>query len=181
MWIYHVPYVRVLVTLQGFLWKFVGNHRHAGKFWFFHSCSCTSFAERSKFIKKNSFSIPTRHIWNSSGLRPRYLMTSHYTWGSMTTLHDVGGVLGRPLDTSFGLSHSYGHGSWLVCEVTLRLPMTRAVTTDRWTFMCPLNARDNTGRVGTYKHYPTIFSSTFSRLTLTIVWWSSNIHRKPPY
>jgi len=36
----------------------------------------------------------------------------------MTTLHDVGGVLGCPLDT-FGLSHSYGHGSWLVCEVTL--------------------------------------------------------------
>ena len=25
-------------------------------------------------------------------------MTSHYTWGSVTTLHDVGGVLGRPLD-----------------------------------------------------------------------------------
>ena len=26
-------------------------------------------------------------------------MTSHYTQGSMTTLHDFGGVLGRPLDT----------------------------------------------------------------------------------
>jgi hypothetical protein len=29
-------------------------------------------------------------------------MTSHYTRGSMTTLHDFGGVLGQPLDTSFG-------------------------------------------------------------------------------
>ena len=28
-------------------------------------------------------------------------MTSHYTWGSTTTLHDFGGVLGRPLDTFF--------------------------------------------------------------------------------
>ena len=26
-------------------------------------------------------------------------MTSHYTRGSVTTLHDFGGVLGRPLDT----------------------------------------------------------------------------------
>ena len=26
-------------------------------------------------------------------------MTSHYTQGSVTTLHDFGGVLGRPLDT----------------------------------------------------------------------------------
>ena len=26
-------------------------------------------------------------------------MTSHYTWGSMTTLHDFGGVFGRPLNT----------------------------------------------------------------------------------
>jgi hypothetical protein len=28
-------------------------------------------------------------------------MTSHYTRGSVTTLHDLGGVLGRPLDTLF--------------------------------------------------------------------------------
>ena len=28
-------------------------------------------------------------------------MTSHYTRGSVTTLHDVGGVLGRPWDTFF--------------------------------------------------------------------------------
>ena len=28
-------------------------------------------------------------------------MTSHYTWRSMTTLHGLGGALGRPLDTFF--------------------------------------------------------------------------------
>ena len=57
--------------------------------------------------------------WSSIWLRAQSHMTSHYTWGSMTTLHDFGGVSGRPLDTFFGLSQLHGHGSWLVCEVTL--------------------------------------------------------------
>jgi hypothetical protein len=59
--------------------------------------------------------------WNSIWLRPgpHKLMTSHYTWRSVTTLHDFGGVLGRPWDTFFGLPQSHGHGSWLVCEVAL--------------------------------------------------------------
>ena len=39
--------------------------------------------------------------WNSIGLKARSHMTSHYTWGRVTTLHDVGGVFGRLLDTSF--------------------------------------------------------------------------------
>ena len=39
--------------------------------------------------------------WNSIWLRARSHMTSHYTWGSVTTLHDFGSVLGRPLDTFF--------------------------------------------------------------------------------
>ena len=40
--------------------------------------------------------------WNNIWLRARSHMASHYTWGSMTTLvHDVGGVLGWPLDTFF--------------------------------------------------------------------------------
>ena len=39
--------------------------------------------------------------WNSIWLRARSHMTSHYTWGSVTTLHDFGGVVGRPLDTFF--------------------------------------------------------------------------------
>ena len=37
--------------------------------------------------------------WNSIWLRSP--MSSHYTWGSVTTLHEFGGVLGRPLDTFF--------------------------------------------------------------------------------
>jgi hypothetical protein len=40
--------------------------------------------------------------WSSIWLRSRSHMTSHYTWGSVTTLHDCGGVLRRgPLDTFF--------------------------------------------------------------------------------
>ena len=40
----------------------------------------------------------------------------------MTTLHGFGGILGRPLDTFFGLSQFHGHGSWLLCEVALTSP-----------------------------------------------------------
>ena len=39
--------------------------------------------------------------WNSIWLRAWSDMTSHYTWRSMTMLHDFGGVLGQPLDTFF--------------------------------------------------------------------------------
>ncbi len=46
-------------------------------------------------------------------------MTSHYTCGFVTTIHDFEGVLGGTLDTFFGLSQLHGHGSWLVCEVAL--------------------------------------------------------------
>ena len=37
--------------------------------------------------------------WNGIWLRAWSHMASHYTWGSVTTLHDFGGVLGRPLNT----------------------------------------------------------------------------------
>ena len=39
--------------------------------------------------------------WNSIWLRVRSRMASHYTWGSVITPHDFGGVMGRHLDTSF--------------------------------------------------------------------------------
>ena len=42
-----------------------------------------------------------RHYWNSIWLRALSDMTSHYTWRSVTTLHDFGSVLGRPLDIFF--------------------------------------------------------------------------------
>ena len=50
-------------------------------------------------------------------------MTSHYTWGSMTILHDIGGVLGRFLDNFFWtLKISWSWISWLMCEVALTSP-----------------------------------------------------------
>jgi hypothetical protein len=58
--------------------------------------------------------------WISIWLRAQSHMTSHYTWGHVTTLYDFGGVLGWPLDISFGLSWLHGNDSWLMCEVTLR-------------------------------------------------------------
>ena len=39
--------------------------------------------------------------WNRIRLRTWSHMTSCYTWGPVTTLHDVRGVLGGPLDTFF--------------------------------------------------------------------------------
>jgi hypothetical protein len=44
--------------------------------------------------------------WNSIWLMVRSHMTSHYTWGSVTTVHDFGGVLGWPLDFLLG-SHNF--------------------------------------------------------------------------
>ena len=40
--------------------------------------------------------------WNSIWLRARSHVISRYTWRFVTKVHDVGGVLGRPLDTFFG-------------------------------------------------------------------------------
>ena len=39
----------------------------------------------------------------------------------MTTLHDFGSVLGWPLDTSFEISQLHGQGTWLECEVGVRV------------------------------------------------------------
>ena len=39
--------------------------------------------------------------WNSIWLRAQSHMTSHYTWGSVTTKHNFGGGLRWPLDTLF--------------------------------------------------------------------------------
>ena len=58
--------------------------------------------------------------WNSIWLRVWSHMASHYNWGSVTTLHDVGGV--------FGLSQSHGHGSWLVCDVALSFVQIHSVS-----------------------------------------------------
>ena len=57
--------------------------------------------------------------WNIIWYRDRSHMASHYTWGSMTKLHDFGGVLGQPLNTFFWALTINGHKSRLVCEVAL--------------------------------------------------------------
>ena len=45
--------------------------------------------------------------WNGIWLRAWTHTASHYTWGSGTTLHAFGGVLGRPLDTFHLGSHNF--------------------------------------------------------------------------
>ena len=59
----------------------------------------------------NHWFILFYHMWgsawtwihqNSIRLKVRSQMSSHYTWKPVTTLHEFGGVLGRPLDTFFG-------------------------------------------------------------------------------
>ena len=59
--------------------------------------------------------------WNNICLRVPSHMTSYYTWGYVTTLHEFGGVLGWHLDTFFWALTIHGHGSWLVCEVAMSL------------------------------------------------------------
>ena len=63
----------------------------------------------------NRWFILFYHVWgpawieihsNSIWLRVRSHMTSHYTWGPVTTLHDFGGVLGWPSTLSLG-SHDF--------------------------------------------------------------------------
>ena len=50
--------------------------------------------------------------WNSIWLRSWSHMTSHYTRGSMTTLHDGWRCVGTPFGHfSFGLSQFHGHNS----------------------------------------------------------------------
>ena len=58
--------------------------------------------------------VRTRVHWNSMWLRIRSHMTSHCTRGSMTTLHDVGGVLGRHL-TIFFRAHTILWSQLLPC------------------------------------------------------------------
>ena len=62
--------------------------------------------------------------WNSSELRARSHMTSNYTWGPVTTLHNFGGVLGRPLDT-FLWAHNFmvtALGSWVGLKLFFLFP-----------------------------------------------------------
>jgi hypothetical protein len=57
--------------------------------------------------------------WNSIWLRARSHVASHYTWVSMTTLHDLEVSWDGLWTLSLELSQLRGHGSWLVCDVVL--------------------------------------------------------------
>ena len=75
--------------------------------------------------------------WDSIWLWTRSHMTSHYTWGFVTTLRVSGGVLGWPLDTFFGLSQFHGHGSrsrmWSGPNKSFqKSPKTRIVAMTMW-------------------------------------------------
>ena len=72
----------------------------------------------------NRWFILLYHVWRSTWIKIHWIniwlrawshMTSHSTWESVTTLHDFGGVLGRPWDT---LTISWSR-PWLVCKVAL--------------------------------------------------------------
>jgi hypothetical protein len=70
-------------------------------------------------------------------------MTSHYTLGSIPTLHDFDDVFWDIVWTLFhGLSQFHGHGSWLVCEMALILLVVHFVgnTTHFLNIMCTLVA-----------------------------------------
>jgi hypothetical protein len=75
------------------------------------------------FIYYILLAVTKPHEWKiieiAFGWGPSHIMTSHYTWGSVTTLHDFGSVLGQPWALFLGFSLFHDHGSWLVCEVAL--------------------------------------------------------------
>ena len=61
--------------------------------------------------------------WINIWLKVRSHVTSHYTWGPVTTWHDFGCGLWDNLWTlSFRLSQSHGHGSRLVCAYVALAP-----------------------------------------------------------
>ena len=96
--------------LHGIEWNMVHGHLD-----YFQKLPCggrpnTKLGDHGTLNAHNRWFILFYHVWgpawinihwNSTWLRTRSLMTSHYTRGSVTTLHDSGGGLGWPLDTFF--------------------------------------------------------------------------------
>ena len=80
-------------------------------------------------------------------------MTLRYTWGSMTKLHDLGGVLGRPLDTFILGSHNF-----VVTDLALV-----------WSGPEVLSPRFAGSRNHDPVHATKIHASTFRLLTLSIL------------
>jgi hypothetical protein len=55
--------------------------------------------------------------WNSIWMRIRSHMTSHYTWGFVTALHDFWWSWNGLWILSFGLSQFHSHGPWLLAPL----------------------------------------------------------------
>jgi hypothetical protein len=123
---------RWMQSLHGFLhgikWNMYHDHLDYFQKPFFGGRPNPKLGDHDTPNAHNRWSVLIYHVWrpawtnihwNSIWLRSRPHMTSHYTWGSMTTLHNFGGVLDGLWTLSFGLSQFHGHGSWLVCEVAL--------------------------------------------------------------
>ena len=108
--------------------------------------------------------------WNSIWLRTWSHMASHYTCGSVTTLHDFGGVLGRPLDTFFwALTISW---SRLLARMW-RGPWGRACNGDWWApNIAPGGTTQMTWHrrfIFSLKSYPPVHFVSFCSPTMTFV------------
>ena len=66
--------------------------------------------------------------WNNIWLEAQSQMTSHYTWGSVTTLQDFGGELGRPFGHLLLGSH--------------KATVTALGSCVKWSFECILESAD---------------------------------------
>jgi hypothetical protein len=105
--------------------------------WFLHGIEWIVFHGHLDCFQKSTFGgrpntkprdhgTPNTHNhWfihrNSVWLRARSHTASHYTWGSRDRTTWIRRCVGTAIGHfSFGLTQFHGHGSWLVCEVTLR-------------------------------------------------------------
>ena len=95
----------------------------------------------------------TKIHWNNIWLRVRSHMASHYTWGSVTTLHDFEDVSGRPFGHFLLSSHpSHGHSSSLVCEVALSTRIYTCNFVRPTHSLAPLTTKITTMRIGVGSH-----------------------------
>jgi hypothetical protein len=95
-------------SLHGIKWTMCHGHLDCSQKLLLGGRSNTKPGDHGTLNAHNRWFILFYHVWgptwmkihrNSIWLRARSHMASHYTWGPVTTLHDFGGVLGRPLDT----------------------------------------------------------------------------------
>jgi len=72
----------------------------------------TKLGDRGISNAYNRWLILFYHVWGPAWIGIHWISIwsrarSHYTWGSVTTLHDFGGVLGQRLITVLGGPHNF--------------------------------------------------------------------------